>query len=47
MTRNEIILLARAMVRTLRNGVMRAAHYLRSVGMELESALRAIFGDLA
>lgn len=43
MTRDEIFSLARRMVRELRDGFMRAARFLRSVGVELEAALRAIF----
>jgi hypothetical protein len=43
MTREEIFSLARRMVRELRNGLARAAHYLRSAGIELEAALRALF----
>jgi len=41
-SRDEIVALARRMVRELRDGMARAARYLRSVGIELEAALHAL-----
>jgi hypothetical protein len=43
MSREEILSLARQMSLQLRDGIVRAARFLRSVGIELEAALRAIF----
>jgi hypothetical protein len=44
MTREEIFSLARQMVGTLRNGLARAAHYLRACGIAFESALAVLCG---
>jgi hypothetical protein len=43
MTRDQTLSIARQMALTLRNGVVRAAKFLRSLGIELEAAIRAIF----
>jgi hypothetical protein len=42
-TRTEILALARRMVQQLRDGFARAARYLKSVGIELQEALQALF----
>ncbi len=42
MTLTEIISMARSIARTLRNGLQRAAHYLRSLGLPLEFSLWAL-----
>jgi hypothetical protein len=42
-SRDEIIALARRMATEVRNGLSRAAHYLRTMGIELETALQALF----
>jgi hypothetical protein len=42
-SRDEIFALARRMARQLRDGLNRAARYLRALGVELEEALQALF----
>jgi hypothetical protein len=42
-SRDEILALARRMVTEVRNGLARAAHYLRTMGIQLETALQALF----
>jgi hypothetical protein len=44
MTRDEIFCLARKMARQLRNGLTRAAHYLRSLGVSVADACRVLLG---
>jgi CheY-specific phosphatase CheX len=43
-TFNEIVELARRMVRELRNGVARAAHWLASIGFDLAVTLAIVKG---
>jgi len=42
-SRDEVFALARRMVRELRDGLSRAARYLRALGIELQDALRELF----
>jgi hypothetical protein len=42
-SRDEVLALARRMVTEVRNGLARAAHYLRTMGIQLETALQALF----
>lgn len=44
MTRGETFALARRMVRELRDGLSRAAHYLRSLGVSIAEACRVLLG---
>jgi len=41
--RDEIFAVARQMARQLRDGLRRAARYLRALGVELEEALQVLF----
>jgi hypothetical protein len=43
MTRDQIFAAAHHMYRNLRDGLFRAIRFLRSLGVELEGALKAIF----
>ena len=43
MTTDQIAACARHMYRNLRDGLTRAIRFLRSLGVELEGALKAIF----
>lgn len=44
MTLTQIIALAREMVRTMRDGLVRACHYLRSLNLPAEFACWALRG---
>jgi hypothetical protein len=44
MTISEIIALAREMMRTMRDGLKRACHYLKSLGLPAEFAAWALRG---
>jgi hypothetical protein len=44
MTISEIIALAREMMRTMRDGLKRACHYLKSLGLPPEFACWALRG---
>ena len=44
MSRGETFALARRMVRELRDGLTRAAHYLRSLGVSIAEACRVLLG---
>ncbi len=47
MTLTDIIALARQIARTMRNGLQRACHYLKSLNLPAEFACWALRGALA
>lgn len=44
MSREQTFQLARRMIRSLRNGLARAVHYLKALGIEAAEAAKALVG---